>query len=107
LGTIAPAPATLDQTVAVENRMDGALCRKPDITGEAPKQKLADLTSSPMRLLAFEADDEVFERQRQLVGVANRPSRTVGKCLKTMFLVAIEYLVAAVCEQAKGCSQPS
>jgi hypothetical protein len=35
--------ATLDQAVAIENRMDGALGRNPDIAVEPPNQELADL----------------------------------------------------------------
>ena len=38
-----PAHA-LDQAVAVEHRMDGALGRKAHVAGKPPDQKLADLT---------------------------------------------------------------
>src|SRR5689334_7976139 len=90
----APPRGTLDQAVAVENRMDGALGRNPDVTVEPANQTHADLTSAPVRLLAFEADDQALELLRQLVGVADRPPRTVAQRLKPMFLVAIENLVA-------------
>jgi hypothetical protein len=37
--------ATLDQAVAIENRMDGALGRYSDIAAEPPDQELANLTA--------------------------------------------------------------
>jgi hypothetical protein len=39
--------AAFDQTVPIENRVDRALGRNPNITIEAPNQELADLAGSP------------------------------------------------------------
>ena len=50
---VARPAATLDQAVAIENRMDGALGRNPDIAVEPPDQKLANLARAPVRLLAM------------------------------------------------------
>src|SRR4029077_2223881 len=38
---------------------------------------------------------------RQLVGVANRPARTVGQGLETVFLIALEDLVAGLARNAE------
>jgi hypothetical protein len=70
---VARPAATLDQTVAVEHDMDGALSWNPDIAVEPPDQKLPDLAGTPMRLLALEPDDQALDRRRQLVGIAHRP----------------------------------
>ncbi len=49
---VARPAAALDQAVAIENGMDGALGRHPDVAVEPPDQELADLARAPMRLLA-------------------------------------------------------
>src|ERR1700740_1830119 len=48
--------AAFDQTVPIENRVDGALGRNPNITIKAPNQELADLARAPMWLLSLELD---------------------------------------------------
>jgi hypothetical protein len=50
---VARLAATLDQAVAIENRMDGALGRYSDIAVEPPDQELANLARAPVRLSAF------------------------------------------------------
>ena len=50
--TVARPAATLDQAVAVEDRMDGALGRNPDVAVQPADQELADLAGAPVRLLA-------------------------------------------------------
>src|SRR5262245_62373862 len=82
--------------MAIENRMDGAFGRHPDVAGEAPDQELADLARAPVRLLGLEADDQALELLRQLVGIAHGSPRPVGQGLKPMLLVAVEYLVAGL-----------
>ena len=47
----------LDQAVAVENRMDGALGGNSDVAVEPANQELADFARSPMRLVMLEVDD--------------------------------------------------
>jgi hypothetical protein len=47
LRTMARPAAAFDQTVPIENRVDRALGRNPNITIEAPNQELADLAGSP------------------------------------------------------------
>ena len=49
---VARPAAALDQAMAVENRMDGAFGRNPDVAVEPPDQQFADLARAPMRLLA-------------------------------------------------------
>ena len=64
--------AALDQAVAIENRMDGALGRHPDVAVEPPDQEFADLARAPMRLLSLQPDNQALDLLRQLVGVAHR-----------------------------------
>src|SRR3979411_2659138 len=47
-------PGTLDQAVAIENRMDGAFGRYSDIAAEPPDQELANLARAPVRLLGLQ-----------------------------------------------------
>ena len=53
--------AALDQAVAIENRMDGALGGNPDVAVEPPDQEFADLARAPVRLLGLEADDQALD----------------------------------------------
>ena len=94
--TMPRAAAALDQPVAVENGMDGALGGDPDIAVEPPHQEFSDLAGAPVRLLALEPDDQALDLRRQLVGVAHRPPRAVAQCLQAVFLVAVEDLVAGL-----------
>ena len=71
--TMARPAATLDQVVARQNRMDGALGRNPDVAGKPSDQELTDLAGAPMRLATFAFDDQALDRLRQLVGIAHRP----------------------------------
>src|SRR3981189_2250136 len=68
---VARPAATLDQAVAIENRMDGALGRYSDIPPEPPDQELANLTRAPVRLLGLQPDNQALNLLRQLVGVAH------------------------------------
>jgi hypothetical protein len=54
-----------------------------------------------MRLVALEADDEPLDRLRQLVGVAHRTARPVGKGFEPMLLVAVEDLVTGLSGDAE------
>src|SRR3954470_13031441 len=65
---VARPAATLDQAVAIENRMDGALGRYSDIAAEPPDQELANLTRAPVRLLGLQPDNQALNLLRQLVG---------------------------------------
>ena len=61
---VARPAAMLDQAVTVENRMDGALGRNPDIAVEPPDQELADLACAPVRLLSLQLDDQALDLLR-------------------------------------------
>ena len=93
---VARPAAALDQAVAIENRMDGALGRNPDIAVEPPDQELADLARAPVRLLGLQPDDQALDLLRQLVGIAHRPARPIAQGRKPVLLVAIENLVAGL-----------
>src|SRR5439155_22562855 len=50
---------------------------------------------------ALGRDDQALDLSRQLVGVAIRPARTVGEGLETVFLIALEDLVAGLARNAE------
>jgi hypothetical protein len=52
-----PLAGAADQAVAVEDGVDGALGRHPDIAGKTPDQKLSYLAGAPMGFVAFEVDN--------------------------------------------------
>ena len=67
-----PAAAP-DQTMTVEDRMDGAFGRNPEVSIEPPHQELTDLARAPVRLLGLEPDNQALKLLRQLIGIAHRP----------------------------------
>ena len=46
-GLTAPLSRAADKTVSVENGVDGAFCRDPDIAWQASDKELADLAGTP------------------------------------------------------------
>ena len=98
---VARPAAALDQAVAIEHRMDGALGGNPDIAVEPPDQQFADLAGAPVRLLALQPDNQALDLLRELVGVAHRPPGAVAQGLKPVLLVAIENLVAGLAGYAE------
>src|ERR1700731_1722485 len=94
-------PRDLDQAVPVKHGVDRALGRNADVTVQSADQELADLAGTPMGLVALGRDDQALDLRRQLVGVANRPARAGGQGLETVFLVALEDLVAGLARNAE------
>ncbi len=87
-GRPVPRPSRdLDQAVPVEHGVDRALGRNANVAVQSADQELADLAGTPMRLVTLGRDDQALDLPRQLVGVANRPARTVGQGLETVFLI--------------------
>jgi hypothetical protein len=82
--------------VAVEDRMNSAPGRDPDVAIEPPDEEFADLAGAPVRLLALEPHDQALDRLRQLVGVTHRTARPVAQGRKPVLLVMIENLVAGL-----------
>ena len=70
-----PLAAPPDLAVAVKHRMDGAFRRDPNVAGQAPHQKLADLARTPVRLLLLQLYDHLLDLGQQLVGIAYRSPR--------------------------------
>src|SRR5262249_2006422 len=96
-GRPVPRPSRdLDQAVPVEGGVDRALGRNADVAVQSAGQELGDLAGTPMRLFALCHDEHALDLPQQLVGVANRPARTVGQGLETVFLIALEDLVAGL-----------
>src|SRR5580692_4929947 len=57
--------AALDHAVAIEDRMDRAFGRNPDVAVEPPHQKFPDLARAPVRLLSLELE-RTGRRERSL-----------------------------------------
>jgi len=81
--------------------MDRALGGEANVTGEPLDQELADLAGSPMGALTLGADDQALDLDRQLVGIAPRPSGSIAEGFQPVLLAAIEALVACLARDAE------
>src|SRR5438105_11187283 len=81
--------------------MDGALGRDADIAVQSANQELANLASTPMRLLALEGDDQALNPGWRLVGVAHRTTRAIRQRFDPAMLVALEDLVGGLLGDAE------
>jgi hypothetical protein len=79
--------------MAVEDGVDGASGRHPNVAGEPPEQELSDLARAPVRLVALEGDDQALDLVRRLVGIAYRPAGAVAQSGEPVILVAVKDLV--------------
>src|SRR4029077_6146059 len=86
----------MDQAMAIEHGMNGALGRHSDVAVKPPDQQLPDFARAPMRLVALQVDDQALDLLRQLVGIAPRPSRAVGQSDQTMLPVPAVDLVTCL-----------
>src|SRR3984957_10707656 len=80
--------------------MDGTF-RRDGNTGEPAQQALTDFASTPAGVLVLYVQDEVFDLERKLVGVAIRTSASVREPLHAAFLITIEDLIAGLAGDAK------
>lgn len=105
-GLVAPALwATQHQTVPVQDRMDGRDRGRVDVGVEAA-QALSDLRRAPARIVLFDPDDQAFDLERELVGVAVGPPRPVGEAFKASVSIAIEDLVAGLSRDSELPAEP-
>src|ERR1700681_3737863 len=93
MGTTTHPTAALHQAAAIQHRMNSTF-RRDGNTGEAPQQALTDFASTPTGVLVLYVQDEVFDLERKLVGVAIRTSASVREPLHAAFLITIEDLIA-------------
>src|SRR5262245_1657446 len=98
---VARPAAALDQVMAIEHRMDGAVGGNPDIASEPPDQQLADLARAPVRLLGLEADNQALDLLQELMGIADRPPGLIAQGGHPLLPVAIENLVAGLAGYAE------
>jgi hypothetical protein len=92
--------AALDQAMAIQHRVDGALGRNFD-SGESADQALSDLAGTPAGMLALHVENEILHLKRQLMRVAVWTTASIGKPLNAAFLVTIEDLVAGLAGDAE------
>src|SRR6266536_1004124 len=76
--TMARPAAPLDQAMAVQHGMDGTFGRNPDVARQPADQQLADLARAPVRLVAFEPDDE-GSRAARAAGWRSGPAGASGR----------------------------
>jgi hypothetical protein len=79
--------------MAVEDGVDGASGRHPNVAGGPAEQELSDLARAPVRLVALEGDDQALDLVRRLVGIAYRPAGAVAQSGEPVILVAVKDLV--------------
>ncbi len=92
--------AALHQAAAIQHRMDGTF-RRDGNTGEPAQQALTDFAGTPAGVLVLYIQDEVFDLERKLVGVAIWTSASVREPLHAAFLITIEDLIAGLAGDAK------
>jgi hypothetical protein len=80
-GLVTPFAAAADEPVPVEHGMHGANGWELNVALAAP-HLLANLRCAPTRVLAFNADNDALDLQRQLIRVSKRPSAR-GRCTAT------------------------
>src|SRR5580704_14110499 len=100
LSTATQSTAAFDQAMAIEHGMDGTFGRAGN-SGEPAQQALTDFASTPAGVLVLYVQDEVFDLERKLVGIAIRSSASVREPLHTAFLITIEDLIAGLAGDAK------
>jgi hypothetical protein len=61
---VARPAAAPDQAMAIEDRMDGAFGRNPNIAVEPPDQQFPDFARTPVRLFGLEADNQALDLLR-------------------------------------------
>jgi hypothetical protein len=98
---VAPHSGALDQAMAVEHRMHGALAGWRHVAGKLANEQFADFARAPMRLVALEIDDQPFQLGGQLVGIAHRPARAIGEGIEPLILVAAGDLVTGLAGNAE------
>src|ERR1700693_3021912 len=96
-----PHPAAaLDQTMAIQHRMNGAF-RWNRNTRKPADQALSDFASTPAGVLALHVQNIVLHLKGKLMGIAIGTAASVGQPLNPTFLVAIEDLVAGLAGNAE------
>src|ERR1700676_5406584 len=99
MGATTHPTAALHQATAIQHRMNGTFRRNGN-TGESAQQALTDFASTPAGVLVLYVQDEVFDLERKLVGVAIRTSSSVREPLHAAFLITIKNLIAGLAGDA-------
>jgi hypothetical protein len=89
-----PTPS-VDEAVAIEHRVDRA-DRRQLHAERALAQLLANLRRAPTGILAFQSDDDRFDRGRQAVRLPIGPPAPIGEGLHAAVLVPVKDLVAGL-----------
>jgi hypothetical protein len=84
-----------DQAVAVKHGVDGA-DRWSLGVGILTPQLLSDLGRTPAWVVALDLQDQLFDLERQPIGVPIRPAAAVGEAVDAAILVALKDFVAGL-----------
>lgn len=84
----------IDQTTAVEDRVNGA--GRGDLYGmwQFAQQAFANLSRSPVWLLAFRRNDRGFNLRGKLIGVAERAARPICQTFQAALFITLKDLVS-------------
>jgi len=93
--------------VAIQYGVDRAAGRDLHRVRQSPQQALANLAGSPVRFLAPGCNDCRFHLLGQLIGIAERPARSIAQTFPTTLLVTLEDLVAGLPRNAELATQAS
>ena len=92
--------AALNQSMAIENCMNGALGWNRDLR-ESAQQLFADLSSTPAGVLLLYVENELLHLERKLVGVTIRTATSIRETFQTAILIAIKDLVPCLARNAE------
>ena len=98
------APSAADQTVPIQDRVHGADRRKTDSQTQA-LDLLANLRSTPARVLSAKLNDPGLQRFGQAVGLTVGSPRAIGQALEAQILVSLIKLVARLARDIELAAQ--
>src|SRR5271155_4124077 len=93
-GAGARSPGSSDQSMAIQDGMNGAASWDFHFRGQSSKEALPDLAGAPVRFLALGRYDGRFDLLGQLVGIAVGAPGPIREPLQSAFLIALKDLVA-------------
>jgi hypothetical protein len=95
LGLETPAGSSMDEVMAIQDGVDGALGGRPKV-GVTADQDLSDLGCSPAGLVLSDLNDRVLHLNRKLVRLAVGSTAAVGEALDPDISVAVPNLIAGL-----------
>src|SRR5271170_6040627 len=105
-GAGARSPGSSDQSMAIQDGMNGAASWDFHYRGQSSKEALPDLAGAPVRFLALGRYDGRFDLLGQLVGIAVGAPGPIREPLQSAFLIVLDNLVSGLARDPELAAQP-